>query len=88
MQVHLWVEGGQQGVATNNGKEGNKGVHHILVDYGVYRTWVVVICIGYDVLWYQSIHLLNGTSQVCLGRIVRVLVRQVVPYISIPNGHG
>jgi hypothetical protein len=70
-------------MVANKGEEGNKGVLHTLVDVGMYHTLVVVGCMDCGVLWYQSIHLLSETSQVCPGLMVWFSRGQVVLYISI-----
>jgi hypothetical protein len=38
MGVHLWVEGGQQGMVVDKGEEDNKGLLHISMDIEVFHT--------------------------------------------------
>jgi hypothetical protein len=45
----------------------------MLVDIEVCHTLVVVGVVDYSAWYYQSIHLLSETSQVCLDRMAWVL---------------
>jgi hypothetical protein len=70
-------------MVVDKGEEDNKGFLHMLMDIGVFHTWVVVEAMGCGVWCYQSIHLQSETSQVCLGRMAQVSGCLGVPCIGI-----
>ena len=60
-------------MVVDKGEENNKGFFHMSVDIEVCHTLVVVGVVDCGAWYYQSIHLLSETSQVCLDRMARVL---------------
>ena len=47
----------------------NKECPHILVGTEVFHTSVMVGVVDHGVCWHLLVHLLNETSQVCLGQM-------------------
>jgi hypothetical protein len=67
------VEEEKQGMVVDKGVEGNKRFPHMLMDIKVCHTLVVVGVVDCGAWCYQSICLLNETSQVYIGRMAWVL---------------
>jgi hypothetical protein len=62
---------------------GSKECPHKLAGIEVCHTSVVVGVVDHGVWWHLLVHLLNETSQVCLGQMVWVWVDQEVLCTSI-----
>jgi hypothetical protein len=60
-------------MVVDKGVGDNKGFLHMLMGIEVCHTLEVVGVVDYGAWYYQSIHLLSETSQVCLGQMARVL---------------
>jgi hypothetical protein len=65
--AHWWVGEEKQGMGVDKGVEDNKGFLHMPVDIEVCHTLLVVRVVDCGAWYYQSIHLLSETSQVCLN---------------------
>jgi hypothetical protein len=76
------VEERLRGMVVDKGEDYNKGVYHMLVDIEVCHTLVVAGDVNYGVWWYQSIHSLSETSQVCPDQMAWVSGHHVGLYTS------
>ena len=74
-------------MVVDKGVGGNKKCPHILVGIEVFHTLVVFGVVDHGEWYYQSVHLLSETSQVCLGQMAQVLEDQEVPCISTLTVH-
>jgi hypothetical protein len=80
--VRWWAEERSRGMIVDKWEDYNKGFFHMQVDIEGFHTLVVVGDVNCGVYWYQSIHPLSETSQVCPSQMAWVLGRQVVLYTS------
>ena len=74
-------------MVVDKGVGSNKRCPHMPVDIEVYHTLVVAGVVDHGEWWYQSVHLLSETSQVCLGQMEQVLEDQEVQCISTLTVH-